>query len=865
MQVVLDSIGLPAASIDALGGAGFDAALSSLAWWDGSAGWYYEEDARLRRCAVRVLARVDRGTADEVAGGAGELPSLALLADGLVAALPEAHAGARLAALAEANRLLAEHATPATARRPLLRGRRDGVVAVVIEHEAAPVSSGELLLANLGQGLAQVPLGELAREGGCVPPLPADAEGDCDAVAITLEPGALHLLPLEPPPSVRTPHARVPQRSAAEAARVAIEHVSPVLDGGRFAVRRCVGDRVAVEADIFTDGHERLAAVVAWRALDQREWQCAPMRHLGNDRWAATICVHREGRHEFVVEAWRDDFATLRDEVEKKLRAGVLLPVDLADARRLLDEVRARSRTSGDALDGVLAAWDAAADDAARAAVLLGVAAADAMAASGERPFLARSPAFPLEAERLQARYGSWYELFPRSSPDAGRHGTFDDVIAELPAIRAMGFDVLYMPPIHPIGRSNRKGRNNALVAAPGDPGSPYAIGSAEGGHDAVHPELGGMAAFRRLVAAARREGMEVALDFAVQASPDHPWLTQHPEWFTTRADGSIRHAENPPKKYEDIVNVDFYASGAVPSLWTALRDVVLHWAGEGVRLFRVDNPHTKPFPFWEWMIASVRHRHPDVLFLSEAFTRPKPMVRLAKVGFSQSYTYFTWRSGKQELTGYLEELNRGEARECLRPHFFVNTPDINPPYLHSGSRAAHLVRAALAATLSGLWGMYAGFELCEATPLAGREEYLDSEKYQLRARRRRAPGDIVEDIALLNRLRRANPELQTHLDITFLPASGEQVLYFAKGPPDADSAVLVAISLAASDVQRSTIEVPLWRWGLADDAAIEVEDLVGGQRFHWHGKQQTIELGPERPYALWRVFAPGAGNGGRA
>jgi starch synthase (maltosyl-transferring) len=417
-----------------------------------------------------------------------------------------------------------------------------------------------------------------------------------------------------------------------------------------------------------------------------------------------------------------------------------------------------------------------------------------------------------------------------------------------------MGFDVIYFTPIHPIGRINRKGRDNSPSAAPGDPGSPYAIGSAEGGHDAIDPALGTLDDFRRLREAAAAHGLEVALDFAVQCSPDHPWLREHPDWFQWRPDGSIRYAENPPKKYEDIVNVDFYTDAAVPALWLALRDVVLFWAGYGVRLFRVDNPHTKPLPFWEWLIAEVRTRFPDAIFLGEAFTRPKPMYRLAKLGFSQSYTYFTWRNTKTEVTEYLTELTT-TARDFFRPHFFLNTPDINPAFLQTSGRPGFLIRAALAATLSGLFGVYSGFELCEAQALPGREEYLHSEKYEIRARDWNAPGNIIAELTRLNRIRRANPALQTHLGITFLNAFNDQILYYAKATADLQNVVLVAVNLDPRFPQECDIEVPLWFWGLSDAAAAAVEDLMTGRSFVWYRKVQHIRLDPATlPFAIWRI-----------
>jgi starch synthase (maltosyl-transferring) len=462
--------------------------------------------------------------------------------------------------------------------------------------------------------------------------------------------------------------------------------------------------------------------------------------------------------------------------------------------------------------------------------------------------------------DRREAAFSAWYELFPRSqSGDGKRHGTFDDVIARLPYVRDLGFDVLYLTPIHPIGRTNRKGRNNALSATPSDPGSVYAIGSDQGGHDAVHRELGTIDDFGRLVDAARDHGLEIALDFAIQCSPDHPWIKEHPEWFDWRPDGTIKYAENPPKRYEDIVNVHFYRE-AFPSLWYALRDVVLFWVDHGVRIFRVDNPHTKPFPFWEWLIEEVRERDPGVIFLSEAFTRPKPMKRLAKLGFSQSYTYFTWRNTKAELIDYLTELTTTEQREYFRPNFFANTPDINPFGLQTSGRAGFQARLLLAATLAGNYGIYSGFELCEATPLPDKEEYLNSEKYELKAWDWDRPGNIREDIALINRLRREHPALQQFTNLRFYNAWNDQIVYFGKWTDDKSDFILVAVNLDPHTAQGAHFEVPMWEFGLPDGAAIEVEDLVGGSRFSWTGKVQHMLLDPhQRPYQIWRLVGPGA------
>jgi starch synthase (maltosyl-transferring) len=445
--------------------------------------------------------------------------------------------------------------------------------------------------------------------------------------------------------------------------------------------------------------------------------------------------------------------------------------------------------------------------------------------------------------------------MFPRSqSGDVNRHGTFDDVIRRLPYVKDMGFDVLYFTPIHPIGRTNRKGRNNSLKAEPGDPGSPYAIGSNEGGHDAIHPELGTFDDFARLVAAAKEYGLEIALDFAIQCSPDHPWIKSHPEWFDWRPDGTIKFAENPPKKYEDIVNVHFYRD-AYPAIWHALRDVVLFWAERGVRIFRVDNPHTKPYPFWEWMIGEVQARYPDTIFLSEAFTRPKVMKRLAKLGFTQSYTYFTWRNTKAELIEYLTELTRTEAREYYRPNFFANTPDINPVFLQVSGRAGFQTRLVLAATLAGNFGLYSGFEICEGRPLPGKEEYLDSEKYEIRAWDWDREGHIRDDIRLVNRLRRERPALQEFGNLTFYNAWNDSILLYGKFTDDRSDFVLIAVNLDPHHPQGAHFEVPLWEFGLGDEAAVDVEDLATGERFAWVGKVQHMLLDPQsRPYRIWRI-----------
>jgi len=651
-------------------------------------------------------------------------------------------------------------------------------------------------------------------------------------------------------------------KSASEAAqepRIAVESVAPAVDGGVYPARRVIGDVVSVEADIFTDGHQALAAELLFRAASEREWRRSVMRLVVNDRWTGEFPLSAIGRHEFAIEAWIDLFAGFAGDLKKKHDAGAAGALDIAEGRALIKAARARA---GGALrkdlDALLRQFDAGATDA-RINLLLAADTTELMRQYAERPFRMQSKCFFVEADREAARFASWYELFPRSQTnEASRHGTFADVIARLPAIRAMGFDVLYLPPIHPVGETNRKGRNNALNAGAGDPGSVYAIGSRDGGHNAIEPNLGTLLEFRALIEAVRAHGMELALDFAVQCSPDHPWLAEHPGWFDWRPDGSIKYAENPPKTYEDIVNVDFYAPDAVPGLWTALRDIVLYWAGEGVRIFRVDNPHTKPFPFWQWLIADVRAKNPDIIFLSEAFTRPKVMYHLAKIGFAQSYTYFTWRDTKHDLTAYMQELTRPPVSEFFRPHFFTNTPDINPWFLQSSGRPGFLIRAALAATLSGLWGIYSGFELCEAEALPGREEYLNSEKYEIRPRDWNAPGNIIAEIAQLNTLRKAHPALQTHMGLTFYDAFEDHVLYFAKQARGEHGRILVMISLDPRGPRETDFEIPLWEWGLADHEALDAENLLSGARFTWQGKIQRERLTPDAPYRIWRAAPKG-------
>jgi starch synthase (maltosyl-transferring) len=860
--------GVPREQVRQLAGA-FDFVTSSAAWWDGRASWLVEEYQDLRPharllgfCDDPFQARLGARTPSLAAEARHRLALAAAtqLSDGWLMPLGFEH-GARSAFMDTGPAsdsddlgydLSGEIAALNDARGEILHLRQLTSPAAAITLVKADGPAGARLIAINPDLSHAAPLcaGKAAARLGL-----ACAGTAKDALA----PGGVASIGLTPSVPVTAPSPDIATWTGLP--RIAIEHVSPSVDGGRFAVKRNVGDTVTVEADIFTDGHEQLAAEVLWRALDEPQWRRAPMGALGNDRWQAQFTLLRVGRHEFRIEAWWDHFGTFRRDLAKKRDAGQNLALEVQEGRGQLDAALA---TASKAARKIISAHLKLLSGSAATAVdaLLTAELSAAMAEAQPRAFATGAEQrYPIDSEREAARFASWYELFPRSmTDDARRHGTFQDVIGRLPAIRAMGFDVLYFPPIHPIGRTHRKGRNNGLQAGPDDPGSPYAIGSEAGGHEAIHPELGTFDDFRALVAAARCEGLEIALDFAIQCAPDHPWLKAHPEWFRWRPDGSIAYAENPPKKYEDIVNVDFYADGAVPDLWTALRDVVAGWVRLGVRIFRVDNPHTKPFPFWEWLIADIRSRDPGVIFLAEAFTRPKVMYRLGKIGFSQSYTYFTWRNTKAELRDYLEELNRAPASDVYRPHFFVNTPDINPYFLQRSGRPGFLIRGALAATLSGLWGCYSGFELCEADPVPGKEEYLDSEKYEIKPRDYFAPGNIIAEITRLNAIRRAHPALQSHLNITFYNAFDDHVLYFGKRVAGEPEMVLVAVSLDPHAPRSAAIEVPLWEFGLPDHASVAVDDLLRDRSFTWTGKMQTIHLHPsDLPYAIWRIRPEGA------
>jgi starch synthase (maltosyl-transferring) len=844
--------GTAPADLPGLQGAGFGQTFSSSCWWDFSAPWLNEDTARLEAIAPVIALTAPPGAAGwSDAAIARALRLAAILGAGWL--LESGFADHHATAIAELNALRDRHDTlreapaaravssPGAAIAILTRGGGAGTITIAVNPSLATAAS--------------IPAASIFPTLGLAALTPfSEAPVITPAANLALEPGEVALFTATPAENIFLPVA-VPL--ATDSARIGIEAITPQVDQGQFPVRKIVGELVGIEADLIADGHDKLAGEVLFRALDEQKFRAIPLRFLENDRWGANIPLERCGRHVFAVSAWKDAFATFVDEVTKKHAAGVDTSLELQEGMALVWEAATKGRKQIAPRLNLIFERLRAADEDARREILLSEEMASLMREAGVRKFATTSHRIILDAERAAAGFAAWYEIFPRSqTSDPARHGTFKDVIAQLPRIAGMGFDVLYFPPIHPIGRRNRKGRNNTLTPAPDDPGSPYAIGNEAGGHDAIHPELGTLEDFRELRAAAAAHGLELALDFAIQCAPDHPWLQEHPEWFDWRPDGSLRYAENPPKKYQDIVNVDFYAAGAQPSLWLALRDVVQFWADQGIRLFRVDNPHTKPFPFWEWLIADIRSRHPDAVFLAEAFTRPKVMYRLAKIGFSQSYTYFTWRNTKAELEAYITEITTTAPKDFFRPHFFVNTPDINPVFLQTTGRPGHLIRAALAATLAGLWGVYNGFELCEATPLApGKEEYLDSEKYQIKLWDHDRPGNIVPEITRLNRIRKANAALHSHLNVEFLPASNDQVIYFRKFAADGNT-LLIAISLDPAQVQDAIIELPLWRFGLADDGALHAEDLMRDVAFIWHGKYQPVRFNPaELPFCIWRVF----------
>ncbi len=825
-----ETLGAPLATIEQLAGAGFDYLFNSAKWWDFSAQWLLEQYEQFRSIAPSIAFPESHDTprlrAELQAEGIVDREAVerayefrytfaAVFSSGVMMPMGYEYGFAEPLHVVDttpsdweqplfdlSERIAAVNAmkaaTPALnvegpQRRvsiptawplELVREAQDATQVVVLlvnpdpeAGAAIPVTRALALADDAGAGVDAKHLVELTPAA----PVPLDGTLEVAAQSVRVFASTRNgttRAALPAPPAVA---ARAGLSDAYTDRSIVIEDIYPEVDSGRYPVKRIVWDTFDVWADIFKEGHDAVAAVLLYRAVDEPEWRESPFALYGNDRWHASFLLDRNIRYQYTIEAWTAQFADRRDAVRYD---------------RILEVV----------------------------------------------------------CDRAVARFGAWYEMFPRSAgTDPARSATFAQAELRLTDIAAMGFDVVYLPPIHPIGYAHRKGRNNALEAAPGDPGSPWAIGNADGGHTAIDPGLGTLDDFRRFVATARNLGLEVALDYALQTSPDHPYVKAHPEWFTFRPDGTIQYAENPPKKYEDIVNFN-WASPAREALWNELRDVVLFWVDAGVRIFRVDNPHTKPVPFWQWMIREVQTRHPDVIFLSEAFTRPKMMRMLAKAGFSQSYTYFTWRNAKQELIDYLVELTQSDVREYFRPNFFANTPDILTPYLQVGGRAAFLVRLTLAATLASAYGIYSGFELLEHEAAPGREEYADSEKYAIKVRDWDAPGNIKAEIAAINRIRRENPALHQLLNLRFYYAGNEQVLWYGKATAERDNIILVAVNLDPFARQESDLEVPRAQLDLPE-GPVEVEELLSGERRTWAGATAIVAFDPQRnPVEVYRV-----------
>ncbi|MGE5547770.1 MAG: maltotransferase domain-containing protein [Solirubrobacterales bacterium] len=868
-----ETLGCTTDQIAALGEAGFDLLFNSAKWWDFRAPWLLEQYDLLRAIAPSIAFPESHDTERLAAEGGGEVEArLTLWAQfaaffsagwmmpmgyewgyrrklDVVGTRPDQREAtgidlsaviARINHAKAANRALNEEGPqvrltdPSAAVVALLRVTPDGDEAALLVMNTDAHRSHDIdparWLADSGH--------DPSRFG---------------AVAGRLAPLETALYLTE---QVREP-AGVQEEEDAVRPGILIFDVQPVVECGRHPVKREVGDTLEVTADILKDGHDRLAARVLWRAKGDAAWQGEPMAFQDNDRWIGRVPLTRNTRYQFTVEAWTDTYETWRDDIGKKRAANQPVPIEVVEGRILLNGALPRIHGQDhERLERLLLELDEAGGDDDKAELMASSLVRSIMARWPDRSRAVRhSGVFEVVVDRVAARFSAWYEIMARSQgSDPGRSATFKECERRLPEIARMGFDVVYLLPIHPIGRVHRKGPDNTLVAGPDDPGSPYAIGSVEGGHAAIHPDLGTLDDFRHFVAAVQRHGMEVAMDFAIQCAPDHPWIREHPEWFVWRPDGTIKYAENPPKKYQDIVNVDFHGAGAA-ELWHELREVVLFWVREGVRIFRVDNPHTKPIPFWEWMIRTIQDEYPDVLFLSEAFTRPKLMRALAKAGFSQSYTYFTWRNFKREITDYMNELAQGEARDYMRPHFWPTTPDILPPFLQTGGRPAFRIRLVLAATLSSLYGIYNSYELCENAAVPGKEEYRHSEKYQYKVWDWNRPGHIKDDIARINRIRRENPALHEFENVRFFEADDESVLFYGKATYDRSNMIFVAVTLDPFDVREAVLTFPLEAMGVPPGETFEVDELLSGERHLWRGPRHRIRLDPHvNPAAIFRV-----------
>ncbi len=629
--------------------------------------------------------------------------------------------------------------------------------------------------------------------------------------------------------------------------RVIIERVSPEIDAGRFPIKRTVGEKVVVEADVFIDGHDAISCVLQYHPQGAADWNEVPLVPLVNDRWRAELVVTEVGRYQYTVQGWIDRFKSWSRDLAKRVNAGQNVTVDLLIGAGLV-EAAAQHAAGDDAakLQAAAAALRAGGDEGIGSA--LSAELAELMYRYDDRRF---AHTYPIELSIVvdpeYARFSAWYELFPRScSPEPGQHGTFKDCVARLPYVASMNFDILYLPPIHPIGRLYRKGKNNSTVSGPDDPGSPWAIGAAEGGHKSIHPDLGTLEDFRHLVAKAGEYGLKIALDIAFQCAPDHPYVKEHPQWFRQRPDGTVQYAENPPKKYQDIYPFDFETEDW-QALWAELKSVILFWIEQGVRVFRVDNPHTKPFRFWEWFIGEVKKDYPETIFLSEAFTRPKVMYQLAKLGFTQSYNYFPWRNTAWELTQFMTELTQTEVRDFFRPNLWPNTPDILPQYLQYSGRPGFITRFALAATLGASYGIYGpAFELIDSQPLhVGGEEYLNSEKYEIKQWNLQSSESLRELMGVINQIRRENPALHSNNNLKFHPSSNDQIICYSKMTDDLSNIMVIVVNLDPHYTQSGFVELPLEAFGLDAQRSFQVHELITGNRYLWHGSRNYVELNP--------------------
>jgi starch synthase (maltosyl-transferring) len=641
--------------------------------------------------------------------------------------------------------------------------------------------------------------------------------------------------------------------------RIVIERVTPEVDEGRYPIKRTIGEDVVVEADAFTDGHDLLGVALLYRRTHDPQWIEVPMAFLTNDRWQASFPVTDLGRYRYTVTGWVDHFQTWRRDFNKKIDADQNVLVELLQGAKLIDEASGRApKADGKALkEWAEQLQSSDVPESGRIEQALDLDMAALMTKYPDRRFATRyERELAVVVDREKARFSAWYEMFPRSCAERGGHGTFKDCEERLPYIASMGFDVLYLPPIHPIGVTHRKGKNNSPACGPNDPGSPWAIGSPDGGHKAIHPQLGTTKDFRNLLKKARSYGLEIALDVAFQCSPDHPYVKEHREWFKIRPDGSVQYAENPPKKYQDIFPLEFETDQWGP-LWQELKSVILYWIEQEVRIFRVDNPHTKPFVFWEWLISEIQADYPDVIFLAEAFTRPKPMYRLAKLGFTQSYTYFAWRSTKTELEEYFTELTHSDVREYFRPNLWPNTPDILTAELQHGGRPAFMARFVLASTLGASYGIYGpAFELCEDRPReAGSEEYLNSEKYEIKQWEIERTDSLKEVIGLVNRIRRENPALHRDESLHFHPTDNDQLICYSKSTPDGSNVILVVVNLSPYHTHSGWVQLDLDHLWLDPAHPFQVQDQLTNAYYRWDGPRNYIEINPHSaPAHIFRV-----------